>query len=92
MNSRLRQRLEMGIRGGLPLTDSHKAIHQDTLTYILRLEERVGILEKFREFMRGFLNSTGADIPEVHTKSLLKRLSSVDNDIKRLQPKEKVGC
>jgi hypothetical protein len=99
MNHRLRERVNMGTRGAIPTTDSHKQIHLDHLTYTLQVEERLEIVEKFYEFVKGFitqkkrhLKSPNGDIPDVHVKAIEKRITSVENDLKRIQKTNKVGC
>lgn len=82
MNSRLKERIQAGIRGGLPLTDSHKAIHQDSLTRILRLEAEVALLEGFLEFVRGYLADQDYGIAGHDRDALLKRVWNVDADLK----------
>lgn len=81
MNGRLKDRLKQGVRGGLPLTDSHKAIHQDSLTVILRLEEELEARATFAEFIRGYVDSTDFDLPESHRKSLEKALRDMDKNL-----------
>ena len=88
----LKERLARAAKGRISPTDSIERICQDALTDLLRMEEQLHILDQFREFMRGYINSPSNDLPESHITLLHKRLKSTDNDLKRGNPDRSLGC
>jgi hypothetical protein len=91
MKRTLQDRINSGIRGAIPLTDSHKNIHQDTLTYILRLEARLAVFESFFHYAAGWVDERSEGKDGLLTSSLRGRLRAANNDLKRI-PGEHIGC
>jgi len=81
MNHKLRERVNLGTRGTIPLTDSHKRIHLDHLTYTLKVEEKLEVLDRFFHFIKGYVVSQDHDLPEVKV-----RISEVEENLKKLRP------
>lgn len=90
MNIPLKRRLQDASAGILKPGDTDRRIHEDSLTDLLRREERIDALDGFLSFTKDFLKE--ATIEPSAMRPLLKKIEIIERDLKRLKPQGHIGC